>query len=585
MLTLAVDFQRAEVGVGIGSCEPRSVFGRGWIDEARPVGGAPHFQAGGCRGDVILRFGIAAVNDLEQAPHERAQHRVTIVGIGQDDRPDPGLGNGEPVALVTRHAPAVMDHLDPPGFVGLQTHPIAARFADRNIGLAPLEDAGFGHELPAVGQTAAIEFEHDVLRHVVRIRPRPSGWPIGVDDVFDFRIAQCRPAIDVRPMRRGVVPLQRQRGVECGVVHSQRRKDPGLHCPIERRTDLHARIQQMAADKARGGRHQVVVLIDFAEAAGWFGCGELGERARGGSIAAGREDEVEILARQSRARADEVADQDLRGRLVASQAKAGVEACHRLVPSKATRVDQARQQQSRQPLGIRCDLEQRARVDRRRVAQRPDTGAAFVDDAVAIDQGKADARHAQFARRLFDERPELGDPRRIEFTWGSAREALLGVARRPQALSHQLDRAEALFSGRGRTLGDEHRPPRAAAQGHGANRSALVGRDVIGHGLPFVPSVARRSLRDQLYRPTGVRPIKGPGLRCSSARIGSIASFDDRELEVPFRGGDQRDRALRRQAPALWRGKRCPCRGRCRSVLRQSHPRVLRCGAGHRHRE
>src|SRR2546425_5571481 len=67
------------------------------------------------------------------------------------------------------------------------------------------------------------------------------------------------------------------------------------------------------------------------------------------------EEPLEILARQARARADEVLHEDLSGDLVVADPEGRVDPRHRRVPAEAALVDEAGEQERGEWLGVRGD--------------------------------------------------------------------------------------------------------------------------------------------------------------------------------------------------------------------------------------
>jgi hypothetical protein len=120
--------------------------------------------------------------------------------------------------------------------------------------------------------------------------------------------------------------------VERGLAHPERVEHQRLHGGVVGGAELAVRVDEVAADVAGGGGHQVVVLEHLAEPARRLRGGELREGRGRRRVAARCEDPAEVLARQPRARAHEVLDEDgARGRRVA-EAEPGVDLRHRLVP-------------------------------------------------------------------------------------------------------------------------------------------------------------------------------------------------------------------------------------------------------------
>src|ERR1700682_1474858 len=106
-------------------------------------------------------------------------------------------------------------------------------------------------------------------------------------------------------MRPRVVSLLRLGEIERGARHADGFEYFLCHRFVVRRAELALRVDERAADEARRGGHPVAVLEELAEAARGL------HRAKQFHDGVGRrtlvlEDPLEVLARETRARADKV---------------------------------------------------------------------------------------------------------------------------------------------------------------------------------------------------------------------------------------------------------------------------------------
>ena len=115
-------------------------------------------------------------------------------------------------------------------------------------------------------------------------------------------------------------------------------------------------------DVTRGGCHQVAVLVHLAEAACGLHLAEERQRRTGRGVAV-LEYPLHVLAWQPGAGANEVLHQHAACGGGVTEPESGVHVGHRLIPAEFFLVDEFRQQQRGQGLGVRCGGEERVAID------------------------------------------------------------------------------------------------------------------------------------------------------------------------------------------------------------------------------
>ena len=187
------------------------------------------------------------------------------------------------------------------------------------------------------------------------------------------------------------------------------------------------------------------------------------------------EEPLQILAGHSRAGADEMLDQHLPGDVRIRELEAGIGLHHWLVPADPVPVDQSRQQERRHSLGVGRGDEERVGVHLLRLPELADAEAALPHHLSPVDEGEADAGHAELVHRRLDECLEGLDAGRVERMSLAAGEGFPRIAPGPEAADHQTGGGEALLEGGLGPVEHHHRPGVALPVGDGLRDGPLVG--------------------------------------------------------------------------------------------------------------
>jgi len=145
------------------------------------------------------------------------------------------------------------------------------------------------------------------------------------------------------------------------------------------------------------------------------------------------------------------------------------------LPGELPLVEQLREHEGREALGVGGDDVERVAVGLHAAAQLPLPEAVREDDLALLDDADRHAGHPELLPPVLDEGRELGQRLLVELPGRLPGEALPLVALRQETAEDQRDLAAALLADRLRHVVQDHGPRVAGAPRVGADVPLLVG--------------------------------------------------------------------------------------------------------------
>ncbi len=248
----------------------------------------------------------------------------------------------------------------------------------------------------------------------------------------------------------------------------------------------------------------------------------------------------------------------------------GQEARDRRSPGQLALVDELREQQGREPLGVRSDHVEGVGIDPGRAAQLAKAEPAGEHDPAVLDDADRHSGHAGRFLAVFHEPGQRGDPRPVQLVGLPAREGLARIALRQQPVEDEGHLGAAFLADRLRHVVDPDRPHAARELHAGGDVAALVGRGLISEGALLRPAVLVGSVVRDLQGPLDVL-VGGPaGQERRLPLLG--ANVDQHDPRVALRRFENRRRATDRHAPPRRRDEGVAEHGRHRRVRGQAPP-------------
>ena len=259
----------------------------------------------------------------------------------------------------------------------------------------------------AAGQLALRELHLHVREHVVHGAPRGARGPHRRDRVVHRHRRVRDVAVDVGPVRLGVIAVQRARVVERRLLHRERIEHERLHRLVVGGAELELRIRDVAADEPAAA----AIRFEYWNISPNFdvGCIVASTAIAFSGVSAL---EVEDHSRSWRGRPVHAQIRCLTSTclrdVVGAEPERRQQARHERVPAELAVVDELREHQRRQLLRVRRDHELGVGVDLEiRLREVAQADAAREDDLAVLHDAVADAGDAHLRLGVRDERRDL----------------------------------------------------------------------------------------------------------------------------------------------------------------------------------
>ena len=316
-------------------------------------------------------------------------------------------------------------------------------------------------------------------------------------------------------------------------AHAERAEHLLAHDVVIGPAELALGLDRARADVAGGRGERIAVLIERAELRrGPHGRQDIELILRRRAVKG--EEPLEILTGQARARADQVFHEDASGDVGVADLEGRVDVRHRRVPVEATLVDQSREHERRERLGVRGDHVQGVGGDGLVPPALANAEALFDERPVPVEERDRDARHVGRIAHAVDERLQLRDPRRVQRPGCSTPVRLADVPGRPYALLDQRDlRAPPLRRGQRAVEESDHRE-RALSGRQGGHPARFVGRGLVPGPAEQVPAFSARRVGGAELSSVEILAAARPGRDDGSAQSGRRVHFHELDLQAPF---------------------------------------------------